>query len=179
MKSLTLKGITKTFPINKTDSFTALSNINLSFEEAGFVAITGKSGSGKTTLLNMISKFDKPTKGEIYLYKKKYSYKHKKDYLFFRNDIGLVSQHYNLITDLTVLDNVALPLLISGYSKNKSYSKAFKYLNYVGISNDLYEVKASKLSGGESQRVAIARALIRSPKIILCDEPTGALDFRK
>ena len=176
MKSLTLKGITKTFPINKTDSFTALSNINLSFEEAGFVAITGKSGSGKTTLLNMISKFDKPTKGEIYLYKKKYSYKHKKNYLFFRNDIGLVSQHYNLLTDLTVLDNVALPLFISGYSKNKSYSKAYKYLNYVGISKDLYEVKASKLSGGESQRVAIARALIRSPKIILCDEPTGALD---
>lgn len=176
MKSLIIKGLYKSFPINKTQSFNALSNINLSFEEVGLVSIIGKSGSGKTTLLNMINKFDKPTKGEIFLYKQKYTYKNKNKHLFYRDDIGMVPQQYNLLTNLTVIQNVMMPLLVSGYSKAKSHSKAIKLLEFVNIPKSLYESKASNLSGGESQRVAIARALIRNPKIILCDEPTGALD---
>lgn len=176
MKSLIIKGLYKSFPINKTQSFNALSNINLSFEEVGLVSIIGKSGSGKTTLLNMINKFDKPTKGEIFLYKQKYTYKNKKKHLFYRDDIGMVPQQYNLLTSLSVIQNVMMPLLVSGYSKIKSRSKAIKLLEFVNIPKSLYESKASNLSGGESQRVAIARALIRNPKIILCDEPTGALD---
>ncbi len=176
MKALIIKNLYKSFPIDKEHSFYALSNINLSFDEYGFVSIVGKSGSGKTTLLNMISKFDKPSRGEIYLYKKKYIYKAKKDYLFYRDQIGLVSQQYNLIPDTTVMDNVTLPLLFSGCNKNKAISKATSLLEYVGIPIELYNAKVNKLSGGEAQRVAIARALIRNPKILLCDEPTGALD---
>lgn len=176
MKALVIKNLYKSFPIDKEHSFYALNNINLSFDEYGFVSIVGKSGSGKTTLLNMISKFDKPSRGEIYLNKKKYVYKTKKDYLFYRDQIGLVSQQYNLIPDTTVMDNVTLPLLLSGCSKNKAISKATSLLEYVGIPIELYNAKVNKLSGGEAQRVAIARALIRNPKILLCDEPTGALD---
>ena len=176
MKALIIKNLYKSFPIDKEHSFYALSNINLSFDEYGFVSIVGKSGSGKTTLLNMISKFDKPSRGEISLNKKKYVYKAKKDYLFYRDQIGLVSQQYNLIPDTTVMDNVTLPLLFSGCSKNKAISKATSLLEYVGIPIELYNAKVNKLSGGEAQRVAIARALIRNPKILLCDEPTGALD---
>lgn len=176
MKALVIKNLYKSFPIDKEHSFYALNNINLSFDEYGFVSIVGKSGSGKTTLLNMISKFDKPSRGEIYLNKKKYVYKTKKDYLFYRDQIGLVAQQYNLIPDTTVMDNVTLPLLLSGCSKNKAISKATSLLEYVGIPIELYNTKVNKLSGGEAQRVAIARALIRNPKILLCDEPTGALD---
>ena len=176
MKALIIKNLYKSFPIDKEHSFYALSNINLSFDEYGFVSIVGKSGSGKTTLLNMISKFDKPSRGEISLNKKKYVYKAKKDYLFYRDQIGLVAQQYNLIPDTTVMDNVTLPLLFSGCSKNKAISKATSLLEYVGIPIELYNAKVNKLSGGEAQRVAIARALIRNPKILLCDEPTGALD---
>lgn len=176
MKTLIIKGLSKYFPINKNQSFTALNNINLSFDDVGFVAIIGKSGSGKTTLLNMISRFDKPSRGEIYLNKKKYTYKSKTDYLFYRDDVGLVDQQYNLVPDRTVIYNVSLPLLISGYNKTKAITKATKLLEYVGIPIELYSENVNKLSGGEAQRVAIARALIRNPKIILCDEPTGALD---
>ena len=176
MKTLIIKGLSKYFPLNKNQSFTALNNINLSFEDAGFVSIIGKSGSGKTTLLNMISKFDKPSKGEIFLNKKKYTYKTSKDYLFYRDEIGLVAQQYNLVPDNTVMENVTLPLLMSGYKKRKAIAKATRLLDYVGIPIELFSEKVNKLSGGESQRVAIARALIRNPKILLCDEPTGALD---
>ncbi len=176
MKTLIIKGLCKYFPITKEKSFTALNNINLSFDNTGFVSIIGKSGSGKTTLLNMISRFDTPSKGEIYLNKKKYTSKKNKDYLFYRDEIGLVSQQYNLIPDRTVIENVSLPLLISGMKKNKAVAKATTLLKYVGISEELYNANVNKLSGGESQRVAIARALIRNPKILLCDEPTGALD---
>ena len=176
MKALIIKNLYKSFPIDKEHSFYALNNINLYFDKFGFVSIVGKSGSGKTTLLNMISKFDKPSRGEIYLNKKKYVYKTRKDYLFYRDQIGLVSQQYNLIPDTTVMDNVTLPLLLSGCSKNKAISKATSLLEYVGIPIELYNAKVNKLSGGEAQRVAIARALIRNPKILLCDEPTGALD---
>lgn len=176
MKALVIKNLYKSFPIDKEHSFYALNNINLSFDEYGFVSIVGKSGSGKSTLLNMISKFDKPSRGEIYLNKKKYVYKTKKEYLFYRDQIGIVSQQFNLIPDTTVMDNVTLPLLLSGCNKNKAISNATSLLEYVGIPIELYNAKVNKISGGEAQRVAIARALIRNPKILLCDEPTGALD---
>lgn len=176
MKTLIIKNLSKSFPINKSRSFYALKDINLSFGEVGFHAIIGKSGSGKTTLLNMISQFDKPTKGEIFLDRKKYNYKTNKRYRFYRDQIGIVSQQYNLIANLTVIENVLMPLLIKGASKAKAYNKANKLLEYVNLPKELFNIKIDKLSGGESQRVAIARALINEPKIILCDEPTGALD---
>lgn len=176
MKTLVIKNLSKSFKINKTKSFYALKNINLSFEDVGFNSIIGKSGSGKSTLLNMISQFDKPSSGEILLNNKKYKYKNNKRHLFYRDQVGIVTQNYNLLTNLTVLENVMMPLLISGCSKTKAYNKAVKQFLFVNIPNELFNSKADRLSGGESQRVAIARALIRNPKIILCDEPTGALD---
>ena len=142
----------------------------------GFNAIVGRSGSGKTTLLNMISRFDKPSRGEIYLNGEKYNYKNKKQYKFFRNDVGIISQQYNLIDNLSVIENVMTPLLINGCSRSKAKKLAIETLQYVNLPQELYDNKCSNLSGGEAQRVAIARILVRKPKIILCDEPTGALD---
>ena len=176
MKTLIIKDLYKHFPIGKNNFFTALNNINLSFDSIGFNAIVGRSGSGKTTLLNMISRFDKPSRGEIYLNGEKYNYKNKKQYKFFRNDVGIISQQYNLIDNLSVIENVMTPLLINGCSRSKAKKLAIETLQYVNLPQELYDNKCSNLSGGEAQRVAIARILVRKPKIILCDEPTGALD---
>lgn len=176
MKTLIIKNLSKSFQINKSKSFYALKNISLSFDSCGFNSIIGKSGSGKTTLINMISQFDKTTSGEIYLNNKKYNYNNKKKYLFYRDQIGIVSQQYNLLTNHSVIENVMMPLLIGGCSKSNAYNRAAKMLLFVNIQSELFNSDVNKLSGGESQRVAIARALIREPKILLCDEPTGALD---
>lgn len=176
MKLLLIKSISKEYKLNKYKSFTALENINLSFPKNGFHSIVGKSGSGKSTLLNIIARLDNPTKGEVYLNGKKYTFKEKKSFRFYRDDIGVVFQNFNLIESYSTLFNVALPLIVSGVNKRKAYKKAKEILKYVNIQPDLYNLQASRLSGGEKQRVAIARALIRNPSILLCDEPTGALD---
>lgn len=176
MKTLFLRNISKKYSINKSSDFYALKNINLSFPNAGLHAIVGKSGSGKSTLLNLIGELDEPSSGNIYLEKKQYSKKRKDRDKFFKNDVGIVFQQYHLLEDRTVLYNVCLPLLIKGYSKNEANSKAKECLKFINFPTELYEQKCSLLSGGEKQRVAIARAIIKDPKILLCDEPTGALD---
>ena len=176
MTLLTLRNISKKYVLSKNKYFTALSDINLSFADKGFVAIVGKSGSGKSTLLNLIARMDTPSSGEICLSKKKYDSKEKKLYKFYREQVGMVFQNYNLIESKSTLYNVALPLLISGVSKKKAYKKASEILSYVNIEKSLFDKQVSKLSGGEKQRVSIARAVITNPKILLCDEPTGALD---
>ena len=176
MNLLTIRNLEKAYQIDKTHSFTALKDINLTFADRGLHMIVGKSGSGKSTLLNIIARIDAPTKGEIYLNKQKLEPKDKRLYMFYRNDIGIVFQNFNLLLERTTLYNVALPLLIAGVNKVKAYKKAKETLRYVNISKQLYHLKTSKLSGGEKQRVAIARAIINNPKILLCDEPTGSLD---
>ena len=177
MKTLLIKNLTKRYPIGKDKSFTAISPINLSFDSTGIVSICGKSGSGKSTLINLIARIDTPTDGDIYLYGRSYRTFRKRDISrFFNQDIGIVFQNYNLIDEETVLYNVQLPSLIKGDSIKKSKEKAITVLKVVGISEELFELKTSKLSGGEKQRVSIARAIVNEPKILLCDEPTGALN---
>lgn len=179
MKTLLLQNLTKRYPIKKDKYFTALKATNISFDSTGLVAIVGKSGSGKSTLLNLIAKIDTPSEGDIFLNGKSYkTFKKKRIQQFYNKDIGIVFQSYHLFEDKSVLFNVELPSLIGGINKKKTKEKATDILEKVGINRNQFEQKASLLSGGEKQRVAIARAIINSPKILLCDEPTGALDSK-
>lgn len=177
VKTLIIKDLTRKYQIGKDKVFVALRPSNLSFDSTGLVAIVGKSGSGKSTLINLLAKIDKPSEGEIYLNGRSYSsMKKRDDYTFYNSEAGIVFQQYNLLEDYTVLDNVMLPMLIGGKSTNSSRRDATNLLKEVGIKEHLINQYPSNLSGGEKQRVAIARALSNSPKIMLCDEPTGALD---
>ena len=176
MKTLILRNISRYYLVNKTKRFYALKDVNLSFPNTGFHAIIGKSGSGKTTLLNLIARLDNPSSGQITLNNKVYSNKHRRDFKFYQNEIGIIFQQYHLLEDHSLIYNVALPLLIKGYKKKEAYEKAKEYLSYVNLDEELFKKKCSILSGGEKQRAAIARAIINNPSILICDEPTGALD---
>ena len=177
MKLLIAKNISKRYQINKTQEFYALKPTNLSFDDKGLVLISGHSGSGKSTLINLLSKIDKPSSGELYFNNKSYSsIKGRKENIFRNRSIGIIYQEYHLFPNLTVLQNVTVPALISGVRKKKAIKHAKELLKRFNILEDLWNTKAQYLSGGESQRVCIARALINDPKIIFCDEPTGALD---
>ena len=177
MKTLILKDLTKSYKVGKDKVFYALRRTNLAFESTGLVIIGGKSGSGKSTLLNLLTMIDKPSSGEIVLNGKRYSsFKAKDRRSFYNSEIGIVFQDYHLLKRETALFNVELPLLISGVSKSEAKSRAKEALLKVGISEELHNSVVSKLSGGECQRVSIARAIINNPKVLFCDEPTGALD---
>ena len=176
MYKIVIKNLSKTYQLEKNKYFHALSNVNLKFGDYGFVGIVGKSGSGKSTLLNMISQIDNPSSGEIYINGKKVNKNKRDNYAFYRDDIGIVFQNYQLIEDRSCIYNVALPLIINGWSKRKAFAQARLILDYVNLKPELSKQLCSKLSGGEKQRVAIARAIINNQSIILCDEPTGALD---
>ena len=172
---LQLKNINKSY---KTGELVqkALDNVTLNFRDNEFVSILGPSGSGKSTLLNIIGGLDQYDSGEL-LIDKISTVKYKDaDWDSYRNHtIGFVFQSYNLITHQTVLANVELALTISGISKNKRKSLALNALEEVGLKDHAYK-RPNQLSGGQMQRVAIARALVNDPKIVLADEPTGALD---
>lgn len=154
-----------------------LKHFSYIFPNTGLVGIIGKSGSGKSTLLNMLSLLDSPTSGNIFFNgqnMQKWSSKRKVE---FRNkDIGVIFQHYHLIESESVIYNIILPYLISGGSEKEGKNKAVKLLESINYKKELYGQVVSNLSGGEKQRVAILRALINDPKVILADEPTGALD---
>lgn len=170
-----LVNVTKRF-YTKDQEFVALDDVNLTINDGEFVAILGESGSGKTTLLNMISGIDDYTDGDIII--DGVSTKHFNDATWrkFRNkNIGFVFQRYNLVEHLTTLENISLSSMYAGENKNISYNKAKKIINEINLTDHTY-TPVSKLSGGEKQRVAIARSLLTQPKILLCDEPTGALD---
>lgn len=163
----------KKFPINVVE---ALKGINLEFRENEFVAVLGPSGCGKTTLLNVIGGLDQYTAGELYINEQ--STKHFSDYEWdrYRNDqIGFIFQSYNLIMHQTVLSNVEMALTLIGISKAEKRKRAIAALESVGLGDQINK-NPNQLSGGQMQRVAIARAIINDPKIILADEPTGALD---
>ena len=154
----------------------ALNGINLDIYEGEFVSIIGPSGSGKSTLLNMLGALDKPTKGKIFI--DGIDLVKEKDLSDFRREeIGFVFQLHNLIPNLSVFDNVQIPLIDSGLSNKEMKEIANEMIDGVGLS-DKKKQKPNKLSGGERQRVAIARALVNRPSIILADEPTGALDTK-
>lgn len=148
--------------------------LNAEFYEGEFTALLGKSGSGKSTLLNLLSGIDKVQSGEIFINNVCITKLSENDRtLFRRNNIGIVFQFFNLIPTLNVLENVLLPLELSGKKNQKN--SAIEILEKVGLKNRL-KAMPDKLSGGEQQRIAIARALINEPCIVLADEPTGNLD---
>ena len=155
-----------------------LKNINLSVEEGEYLAIMGPSGSGKTTLMNLIGCLDRPTKGDYLLEGEDVSkYKDKELSDVRLHSIGFVFQNFHLLPKLSALNNVALPLSYAGVPLKERKEIAKKALERVGL-GDRIDFMPNQLSGGQKQRVAIARALVNNPKIVLADEPTGALDSK-
>ena len=159
-------------------SITLFDNFNIKLKEGELVALVGPSGSGKSSLLHLLSLLDEPSKGKIIikLQETKSLSKNQKDELR-RQNISIIFQDNNLLTDFTAIENVMMPLIIRGEKKKVIYEKAKKILKDVKILNRSTHFP-NQLSGGEQQRVAIARALIAETKLIFADEPTGNLDFK-
>ena len=171
-----LKNISKEYVLSKDNIVTALNDINLEIEEGEFVAIVGKSGSGKSTLLNIISCLDKKISGSYLLDGNVIQQKKAKDLAKIRNQyFGFIFQNFNLLSKLTAYENIEIPLIYKRVPRRKRKELIEKYAKKVGIDERLKH-KPNELSGGQQQRVAIARALVTDPKIIMADEPTGALD---
>lgn len=156
--------------------FTALNNINLTFEKGEFAGVVGPSGSGKTTLLNIIGSLDTPTEGSATVMEQKISDLSHKQAAQLRNlHIGFIFQVYNLLPVYTVFENVEFALILQNRSASERKKKVMQALEWVGLEN-LANKRPSKLSGGEGQRVAIARAMVKEPELVLADEPTANLD---
>lgn len=156
----------------------ALSKVTFSVEEGEYVAIMGESGSGKTTLLNMLAALDKPTEGEVYLDGKPLSAIREKDLSKFRRDhLGFVFQDFDLLDTFNLKDNILLPLVLQGVDYRKMNVRMMPIVKELGIAG-LLEKYPYEVSGGQKQRAAVARALITDPRLILADEPTGALDSK-
>lgn len=156
----------------------ALNDVSLEIENGEFLAIIGPSGSGKSTLMNMIGCLDRPQAGEYLLDGKDIGKMNDNQLAIIRNQkIGFIFQNFNLLTKLTALENVELPLLYSGVSTKERRERALAGLNKVGLKERAGHLP-TQLSGGQQQRVAIARALVSHPSILLADEPTGALDSK-
>lgn len=154
----------------------ALRNVNFSVEQGEYVAIMGESGSGKTTLLNILATIDRPTSGSVIVAEKDLSkIKDSELSVFRRNNFGFVFQEFNLLDTLTVEDNIYLPLVIAGL-KYEDMNKKLMPIARKLLIVDLLNKYPYEISGGQRQRVAVARAIITNPKLILADEPTGALD---
>lgn len=171
MTYIELNNVTKEYKSGR-DTIVANDNISFSLDEGKILVIVGASGAGKTTLLNILGGMEKATSGQILIDNKDLAKLNEMELTTYRrNEVGFVFQHYNLIPNLTALENVELASEISADPFNAS-----EVLAKVGLNNRSENFPA-QLSGGEQQRVAIARALAKNPKILLCDEPTGALDY--
>ena len=156
----------------------ALDNLNLQIESNRFVAIMGPSGSGKTTLLNVLSTIDLPTSGSVWIDGKEMSKMNEKQLSKFRGEtIGFVFQEFNLLDNMSIRNNIALPLTLNGEKVNKIVEKTEKLARLLGIEKQL-DKYPYELSGGQRQRAAVCRALMINPKILFADEPTRALDSR-
>lgn len=172
-----LKQITKSFEVGR-ETIDVLKGIDLSIRAGEAVAIMGPSGSGKSTLMNIIGCLDKPTAGEYELAGENVSRYLDAELAKVRNQsIGFVFQQFHLLPRLTAVQNVELPMIYSGVSKKERLERARAALEKVGL-GDRMDHLPNALSGGQKQRVAIARAIVNEPKIILADEPTGALDTK-
>ena len=172
---INIKNVSKEYNLG-SNSFLALENINLSISSGDFVSIMGSSGSGKSTLMNIIGCLDVPSSGDYELNDQNISKLNSNDLANVRNKkIGFVFQSFNLLPRLNALENVMLPLIYSGKSANERKKLALDSLNNVGL-KDRISHRPNQLSGGQQQRVSIARAIVGMPKLILADEPTGALD---
>jgi putative ABC transport system ATP-binding protein len=170
-----LRDIVKSYYLGG-EQVSVLKNISLAIKKGDFCAIMGPSGSGKSTLMNIIGMLDVPTSGE-YLFEGKHTEKFTENELtsIRRKKIGFVFQHYNLLSRMTALDQVILPLIYQGVSKHEREHRALLALEKVGLKTAIHK-KPNELSGGQQQRVSLARALVSEPELILADEPTGALD---
>ncbi len=163
---------------SKGMTFTALDGIDLKVYKGEFLGIMGPSGAGKTTLLNVLSTIDKPTSGDVlYQGKNIFNMKNRELSLFRRNNIGFLFQDFNLLDNMSVEDNIALPLALSKVNVKEIKEKVRKLSQFFGLNNHLKKYPY-QLSGGQKQRVAAARAIITSPSIVFADEPTGSLDSK-
>ncbi len=173
---LKVKNLVKEFQ-SGDGKFKAVNGISLDVPNGVFCAIIGKSGSGKSTLLSLLGALDKPTSGEIDVDDQDIVKLGDAKLIKYRRDrIGFVFQNYNLIPNLTAVENVMIPMEFAGLGIKERKARAEKLLDQVGITGDKQRRKPGKLSGGEQQRVSIARALANKPNLILADEPTGNLD---
>ena len=176
MAYMHMNNINKFYPVGKTGEFQALNDVNLSFDKGEVVAIVGESGSGKSTMMNLIGGLDSDYTGDMIVagqYVNKFSEKQLVEYR--KRKIGFVFQSFNLISHLSVLDNVMMAMTLSNVPKKIRVDIATKTLADIGLLDQIHK-KPNTLSGGQKQRVAIARALVNDPDIIIADEPTGALD---
>jgi putative ABC transport system ATP-binding protein len=174
---ITINDIGRKYVIG-SETIHALKSVSLSINKGEFVALMGPSGSGKSTLMNILGCLDTPTKGTYILNGIDVSHMSENDLAEVRNsEIGFVFQTFNLLPRNSALENVALPLVYAGISKNDRLDRAKKTLENVGLGNRV-DHRPNELSGGQRQRVAVARALINDPSIILADEPTGNLDTK-
>jgi len=172
-----IKGITRDFQLG-SETVYVLKGIDLLINKGEYVALMGPSGSGKSTLMNILGCLDTPTSGSYILNGKQVSEMHDDELAEIRNkEIGFVFQTFNLMPRTTALDNVALPMVYAGFSKEARNNRATEVLTQVGLS-DRMDHKPNQLSGGQRQRVAFGRALVNKPSIILADEPTGNLDSK-
>ena len=175
MAFLELKNIYKSYYLDK-EEFPVLKGINLQFDRGEFVSILGESGGGKSTLMNIIGGLDRNFEGEVLVNGKLLDHKKEKQLDNYRRaTVGYIYQSYNLISHLTVLDNVLVALDMTTLTKEERRKRALELLDKVGLSEQVKK-HPNHLSGGQKQRVAIARALASDPQIIIADEPTGALD---
>lgn len=179
MSILEVNGLKKVYSTrfggNKVE---ALKNVNFSVSEGEYVAIMGESGSGKTTLLNILAALDRPTSGSVIIDGKDLSkIKEGAVCAFRRDNLGFVFQEFNLLDTFTVEDNIYLPLVLAGRSYDEMHSRLEPIAKRLGIT-ELLKKYPYEISGGEKQRAAVARALITEPRMILADEPTGALDSK-
>lgn len=172
-----IKAITRDFQLG-SETVHVLKGIDLKINKGEYVALMGPSGSGKSTLMNILGCLDTPTAGSYILNGKQVSEMPDNELAEIRNkEIGFVFQTFNLMPRTTALDNVALPMVYAGYSKNERNERATEVLTQVGLA-DRMDHKPNQLSGGQRQRVAVGRALVNKPSIILADEPTGNLDSK-
>jgi len=170
-----LENVTKIYQLGKVE-LAVLKGINLEINPGSFVTIMGPSGSGKSTLMYLIGVLDIPTKGKIFLEKKDISKFSENELAQIRGQkIGFVFQQFNLLSNLTALENVMLPMVFQGVSGDERRKRARKLLDIMKLGKRANH-KPTELSGGEQQRVAIARALANNPEVIIADEPTGNLD---
>lgn len=172
-----IKNVKKVYRMGD-ERIAAINNISLNIAQNEVCCLLGKSGSGKSTLLNLVAGLEKPTKGEI-IFNNMHMEKMNENQLakFRQQYVGFVFQSYNLLSTLTALENVTLPLIFNGIPKKKRNSIAMEMLKAVGLENRANH-KPSQMSGGQQQRVSIARAFINRPQVVFADEPTGNLDTK-
>lgn len=176
MSEIEVKHLSKTFE-QKGVHVDALKDINLTIGAGDIYGIIGMSGAGKSTLVRCLNFLERPTDGQVLIEGKDLGTLNEKELRKQRSDIAMIFQHFNLLMQKNVIDNICFPLQIQGVKKKEARAKARELLKTVGL-EEKEKAYPAQLSGGQKQRVAIARALAKNPKLLLCDEPTGALDYQ-